>query len=82
MKDELNKDADVKMIREHANQLGEHYENVQIFCSQRDGEKTLELQVGIGNFNARYGQIKRWVIRTEEQERIDIRNEMDEEDEE
>lgn len=60
-----NDEADQKsrLIDEHVSQLGEHFENVQIFCNalHDDGQATRTFARGSGNWCARYGQIREWV---------------------
>ena len=45
-------------------ELGEHWDTVQIFCTRHEaGEHagTVHRAQGIGNYYARYGQVKQWV---------------------
>lgn len=65
------------VIDECLNKLAEHYDCVQIFASRHDVDdnekKTLGSDRGKGNWFARYGQVKEWVIREEEATRINTR---------
>lgn len=67
MSDESNeaqKEADLALVKLHVSQLGEHFDNVQIFVnrhmpSELDG--TRSFNYGSGNWFARYGQITEWL---------------------
>ena len=60
-------DKDLKILRDHCEELLVHFDSVQIFAtkSQRDnGEKhpnTYALSDGLGNYYARFGQIQMWI---------------------
>lgn len=50
-------------------QIGERWDNVQIFVSRNTGEeegRTVTLTRGTGNWLARYGQIRLWLRAVEE----------------
>lgn len=62
------KDRDLQMVRAHVNQLKEHFESVQIFCTKPalDVEGgTVSINVGAGDWFARYGKAREWVIKEE-----------------
>ncbi len=67
--DELNntKERDHAMLKRHVAQLAEHFETVQIFATRHSAEHdgTVGAQWGEGNWYARYGQVKEWVVREE-----------------
>ena len=54
-----------EMIKQHAQQLGEHFETVQILATRPDsidGECfTQRWDVGVGNHYARFGQATLWL---------------------
>jgi len=54
----------VKMVEKHVNALSEHFECVHIFVSRNEGENDLTRTInrGAGNWFARYGQIREWLI--------------------
>ncbi len=54
----------VKMLDKHVNELSEHFENVHIFVTRHEGEKdqTRCVNRGSGNWFARYGQIREWLV--------------------
>lgn len=79
----MTKEEQLKMIEQHVESLGEFFDSVQIFCSQRDPDGKQETQTfatGCGNWFARYGQIREWVIRAEESSREQARREEREPD--
>lgn len=64
-----------QLITRAAEQLGEHFDTVQIFVTRHEsGEKggTLHNQSGVGNWYARYGQVREWVDQQEEVARRDV----------
>lgn len=67
------------IIEKHVNALGEHFENVQIFANnlEHGGKHTTHFQMGSGNWYARYGHAKAWVIQQEERERKSVWCESD-----
>lgn len=57
------------LIKQHCGALYEHFDTVQIFCQKHDHEHqrgTVKFDHGSGNYYARYGQAKHWVIVEEE----------------
>ena len=74
--EDQKRDAELARIRKHVDEMGEHWENVQVFCSRFEGDDTQILHLGKGNLHARVGQVAAWVIREEEKEREEIRREM------
>jgi len=67
---------DLDRVIAAAESLGEHFDTVHIFVTRYESqnEGTTNIHRGIGNFYARYGQIKEWLTREEEQARIEARN--------
>lgn len=70
----------VKILDRHVNQLMEHFESVQIFVSKHRPNKdsTLVVQRGDGNWFARYGQVRAWMVREEKD--FDSERDGDEDD--
>jgi hypothetical protein len=69
-------ETDLEMIERHARALGEHFDSVQIFATNHNasgGGDTRSFTYGVGNFYARYGQVTEWMLRSDEQNRIDER---------
>lgn len=75
MSEETKEDADVAMVRGHVNALSEHFDSVQIFCTRYENDKdgTISVQLGAGNYHARNGHIRDWLIKEEEATRIGVR---------
>jgi len=63
------KDVDIERINEALRVLGEHFDTVHIFATRvEDDGKTFRFQKGAGNWFARFGQVKCWVILSEAEE--------------
>lgn len=79
MSDERNIDLDI--VKRHCADLGEHFDSVQIFATRLkdEGDKgTVHVQYGSGNWFARYGHIRHWLITEDEDARISVRKEKEE----
>lgn len=71
------REKDLALINDALNTLIEHFDSVQIFVSRHEeavSNGTITLQNGRGNWFTRYGQIKQWIIRSDESARIEERN--------
>jgi hypothetical protein len=69
---------DIARIKEACAKLGEHFDTVQIFCT-REGETrsaTVHLSRGVGNWFARYGQLKHY-LREIENEMVNSKEEWE-----
>lgn len=67
-------DSSVDMIDRHLSHLFEHFDNVQIFASRVDEKgRTVTITRGIGNFCARRGQVRDWMLAYDELERDQMR---------
>lgn len=67
-------DGYVKMIDSHVAQLSEHFDSVQVFCTQRTGDgNTRVFSRGGGNYYANYGAAREWIVRQDERTRVDER---------
>ena len=70
-------------LKKAIHDLGEHFESVQIFVSTHQPAevgRTVHASAGVGNWYSRYGQIREWIIRTEEETRCSVRLECVNED--
>lgn len=76
MADAIRNDELVKIIRSHASKIMEHVDSVQIIATVKDGEDTTFLQVGLGNWFARFGSVREWLIKQEERTREDERHDQ------
>lgn len=74
-------DLDLKRVEDHVAQLGEHFENVQIFASrfcsdESDPEAgTVSVNWGAGNWHARRGQVAEWMLKENERINAAVRRE-------
>lgn len=60
---------DLTLIQKHVDQLGEHFDTVQVFCTRHmpaELDGTAIANRGTGNWHARFGQVREWVIYEEE----------------
>lgn len=58
-------------------ELGEHFDTVQIFATRHEsGEEggTINMAYGAGNWFARYGQIREWLIKADERTKQFVRD--------
>ena len=65
---ERSRDRDLELVKQHVEQLGEHFDSVQIFVTRHEAgelDGTININTGAGNWFARYGHIRNW-INTEE----------------
>lgn len=69
---------DLKIVEKAVSELGEHYDAVQIFCVSR-GENGISYgtQSGCGSYYERLGIIHEWIVKCDEETRINARNEHD-----
>jgi hypothetical protein len=66
------------LLQDTAAKLTEHFQVVQIFASnlEEGGDSTLSVNAGLGNWNARFGQVREWVVYEEEKKREEARKDM------
>jgi hypothetical protein len=72
--DEL--DPDLARLRAHAEQLGEHFDTVQIFVTRHEHgqlEGTVNCAWGTGSYFTRSGQIREWIVKQDERARAEVR---------
>ena len=67
MSDEPN--ADVDRVKKAAQDLAEHFDSVHIFATRAEDDSTVTVSWGCGNWFARYGQIRTWLIYKDEESR-------------
>lgn len=62
----------MELVRKHLDLLSEHFDSVQIFCTRYNPNKlegdpsgedgtTTRVNMGVGNFFARYGHVAYWL---------------------
>jgi hypothetical protein len=68
-------DEEIKRLEDAANSLIEYFDSVQIFATRHEPTKggTLDVKFGLGNWLARRGQVSDWLIKNEEQTRVEVR---------
>lgn len=81
MSESEQRQRDDEILEKFTNQLAEHFENVQIFVSYRDSQLdgTVSASKGAGNWNARYGHVKEWIVTQEQRFREAVRKEFEDE---
>ncbi len=79
MSDSPYNDADLKLVLDAVKTLREHFDSVQIFCSRYEfaEEGTTHIARGEGNWFARYGQVRDWLVTEDEQTKEKIRHDND-----
>lgn len=73
-------DRELAIIQKHVDALGEHFDSVQIFVTRHDAaieDGTVSANLGSGNWFARYGQTREWVVKNDERARESVRHEDD-----
>ncbi len=71
-----DEDADVARLMKACEDLGEHFDNVQIFANRFDPEDgTISVNWGSGNWFARKGQVEGWIEKEQERARREVREE-------
>lgn len=64
-----SRDGDQKLVQDAIQTLVEHFDAVQIFASRHEqGESagTVYVSEGRGNWYARYGQVRTWLLNEED----------------
>lgn len=63
-------DPELKLIQEAIDLLSEHFDSVHIFTTRHESDETgtYSIQRGSGNWWARIGAIKAWIIRNDAEE--------------
>lgn len=59
------RDKKMQLLKNQVAVLMQSFDTVQIFCTKHEGgddPKTFEYQTGDGNFMARYGQVRAWIL--------------------
>ena len=75
-------DRELNRLKEACGKLHEHFDTVQIFCTSQaeDNKTTNKFQYGTGNGFAIYGQVKSYVLSTEESFKEEGYKSVEEED--
>lgn len=76
----MNEEPDKQRVQAALDSLSEHFDAVQIFATRYEmgGEgMTVNVQMGSGNWFARYGHVGEWMIKQDEYTRLHCRKEDD-----
>ena len=75
------RDSETALVDAAVESLGEHFDTVQIFVTRHEPtteDGTIAFRSGAGNWYARYGQIREWLIMADQQ----AKNQQNRKDEE
>jgi hypothetical protein len=63
------------VIKKHVSALAEHYDSVHIFITKYDSTSgiTRAASFGCGDFYARFGNVREWTLRMEENAKEEVR---------
>lgn len=68
------REQDMERLKEATEKLLEFFDNVQVFATRYDGKDgTVSAKYGGGNWFARYGQVREWLIKEDESARVEVR---------
>lgn len=73
---EQQADQDTKWIETMAEQIGERFDAVQIIATRHEPATacgTISFEAGTGNFHARLGVVRDWLVRQDEEARVRAR---------
>ncbi len=65
-------EQDAALIWKALHSLGEHFDSVHIFATRHEpaeAKGTITFNDGVGNWYARYGQIREWLLQADESSR-------------
>lgn len=71
---------DMELIQKHVDALSEHFDTVQVFVtSKQEGLEgnTINANIGSGNWFARYGQVRTWLLKADERSKLEVKEEED-----
>jgi hypothetical protein len=69
----MSEDVDMKRIQDALDSLSEHYDSVHIFATRHEAETekgTVSVQKGFGNWFARFGQVREWLLKQDEYSKL------------
>lgn len=59
-------EAREKAVDRALDALAEHYEDIHIFGVYKNGNRTSRFDKGRGNYYSRYGAVRQWVLKEEQ----------------
>lgn len=75
-----NQDEDLERVKKATEGLMEHFDSVMIFCTRHEAgelDGTINVRYGSGNWFARFGQVREWLLKEEEASRIQKKQDLD-----
>ena len=78
MSEDQKSEEEMDMLKQHTNQLAEHFDTVQIFVTRHAAgelDGTVNANYGAGNWFTRYGQICTWMTKANERSRKEVQEE-------
>lgn len=72
--------ADLELLKRACESLGEHFETVHIFVTrlkdddEPEDRRTININLGSGNWFTRYGQIRTWIVKQDERSRKEVQD--------
>lgn len=78
--DKAKREKKMALLENQINILKNHFDSIQIFASnfnEDDEDNTSHFNTGYGNWFSRYGQVKEWVIKCEEEAKHEQRDNPD-----
>lgn len=70
-------ERDMYLVKAASAGLCEHFDSVQIFATKRVNESTISAVWGDGNYWARIGVVKDWVLKEDQRSRIEASKDSD-----
>lgn len=72
-------ERDTKILQCVLAQLSEHFDTAQVFVTRYEPQEgnTVTANRGTGNFHARTGQVREWLVKADELGRIETRKDND-----
>lgn len=67
---EDNAKDDHKFLQAEVNKLSARFDSVQIIATRQDGDNTVAIYAGFGNWFAREGSVREWVLKQEHSTRL------------
>lgn len=61
----------LELLKNQCKVLAASFDAVQIYASKDDGDATHSWSWGFGNYNARYGHVRRWLVNQDGEEMDD-----------
>lgn len=76
MATESERKRSAELVRETARKLGENFDSVLILATSHDQEGSIRFEFGVGNYYARIGQVREFIIQMDEEIRQQKRQQM------